>query len=135
MDYGGLHCHSYYSLLDGTSSPAELVARAADLGMDTLALTDHDALHCAVPFVTAASAAARGCAATNNARNARRVGRGRKVVRIAIREGTPLDAAGAALRPNPEDYLKTGTGLLPLFSAYPNALPNSRHIAERCAFQ
>ena len=56
MDYVELHCHSSYSLLDGTSSPFELVARVADLGMDTLALTDHDALYGAVPFATAARA-------------------------------------------------------------------------------
>src|SRR3954463_4910814 len=56
MDYVELHCHSFYSLLDGTSSPTELVTRAADLGMDALALTDHDAVYGAVPFVTAAKA-------------------------------------------------------------------------------
>jgi hypothetical protein len=39
MDYVELHCHSYYSLLDGTSAPADLVSRAADLGMEALALT------------------------------------------------------------------------------------------------
>jgi error-prone DNA polymerase len=54
--YVELHCHSAYSLCDGTSSPAELVARAADLGMEALALTDHDALYGAVPFVEAAEA-------------------------------------------------------------------------------
>jgi DNA polymerase III alpha subunit len=56
MDYVELHCHSFYSLLDGTSAPADLVSRAADLGMDALALTDHDAVYGAVPFVTAARA-------------------------------------------------------------------------------
>ena len=56
MDYVELHCHSYYSLLDGTSSPGDLVSRAADLGMVALALTDHDAVYGAVPFVTAARA-------------------------------------------------------------------------------
>lgn len=35
-----LHCHSTAS--DGTLSPAELVRRAADRGVDRLALTDHD---------------------------------------------------------------------------------------------
>jgi hypothetical protein len=51
-----LHCHSFYSLLDGTSSPGDLVSRAADLGMEALALTDHDAVYGAVPFVTVARA-------------------------------------------------------------------------------
>jgi error-prone DNA polymerase len=256
-----LHCHSYYSLLDGTSSPAELVARAADLGMDMLALTDHDAVYGAVPFVTAARArgihpilgaeltlesghhltllveydagwrnlcslisrarmrapkgqAKLACAdldghtdgliclsgcrqgpiasalrawdraaafrrarrlrdlfgpehfwielqqhlrkddalladslvslarhlslgyvATNNVHYARRDGQPLQDVLVAIRQRMPLDAAGSALRPNSEYYLKPGARLLPLFSAYPDALTNSRRIAERCTFQ
>ena len=49
-DYIELHAHSNFSLLDGASSPEELVARAAALGMPALALTDHDAVYGAVPF-------------------------------------------------------------------------------------
>ncbi len=52
--YVELHAHSDHSLLDGVPSPEALVARAADLGMDALALTDHDALYGAVRFVLAA---------------------------------------------------------------------------------
>jgi DNA polymerase III alpha subunit len=55
-DYVELHCHSCYSLCDGAATPDELMARAADLGMDALALTDHNAVYGAVPFVTAARA-------------------------------------------------------------------------------
>jgi DNA polymerase-3 subunit alpha len=36
-----LHCHSDFSLLDGASSVESLVARAVELGMSALALTDH----------------------------------------------------------------------------------------------
>ena len=56
IDYVELHCHSAFSLLDGASTPEELVTRAGDLGMEALALTDHDALYGAVRFVTAARA-------------------------------------------------------------------------------
>lgn len=49
-----LHTHSYYSLLDATSAPETLVARACELGMPALALTDHDAIYGAVRFMTAA---------------------------------------------------------------------------------
>jgi len=56
IDYVELHCHSSFSLLDGASTPEALIARAGDLGMDALALTDHDALYGAVPFATAARA-------------------------------------------------------------------------------
>ncbi|GAB4436383.1 MAG: error-prone DNA polymerase [Chloroflexi bacterium OHK40] len=56
-EYVELHCHSAYSLLDGASTVEALVAQAAHLSMPALALTDHDALYGAVPFVVAAHAA------------------------------------------------------------------------------
>jgi error-prone DNA polymerase len=49
-----LHCHSYFSLLDGVSSPEALVVEARRLGMGALALTDHHSLAGAVRFWTAA---------------------------------------------------------------------------------
>ena len=52
--YVELHCHSNFSLLDGAAHPQDLVAQAAALGMPALALTDHDAVYGAVPFVRAA---------------------------------------------------------------------------------
>ncbi len=48
-----LHVASGYSLRYGTSTPSALVARAADLGMPVLALTDRDGLYGAVKFVRA----------------------------------------------------------------------------------
>jgi DNA polymerase-3 subunit alpha len=45
-----LHCHSHYSLLDGAASIDRLVERAADHGMNALALTDHGNLHGALDF-------------------------------------------------------------------------------------
>ena len=45
-----LHCHSHYSLLDGASPINRLVARAKELGMNGLALTDHGNLHGALDF-------------------------------------------------------------------------------------
>jgi error-prone DNA polymerase len=54
IDYVELHCHSYFSLLDGASSPEALVERAAALGYRALALTDHDGLYGAVRFWQAA---------------------------------------------------------------------------------
>ena len=45
-----LHCHSHYSLLDGASRVPGLVARAKDLGMNALALTDHGNLYGAIEF-------------------------------------------------------------------------------------
>jgi error-prone DNA polymerase len=51
-----LHCHSSFSLLDGASHPEGLIARAAGLGMEALALTDHDAVYGIPRFVRAAQA-------------------------------------------------------------------------------
>jgi DNA polymerase III alpha subunit len=45
-----LHAHSYYSLLDGVSSPEELILAAKKHKMKALALTDHNALYGAVEF-------------------------------------------------------------------------------------
>jgi error-prone DNA polymerase len=261
VDYIELHAHSSFSLLDGASSPAELVAQAAYLGMEALALTDHNALYGAVPFLTAARAhgiqpilgaeltladghhltllvadpsgwrnlcwlisraqanapkgqaalpiddlegrteglvcltgcrqgpvaaalrrwdrtaavrAARllrrlfgwgrcwielhhhlhpgdallvrdladlarhlgiGVVATNNVHYARREQHRLHDLLTTIRHDTTLEAAGPLLRPNSEYYLKTGARLLPLFAAYPEALTNSRRVAEQCRFE
>ncbi len=45
-----LHVHTEYSLLDGASKIPELVAYAKELGMDSLAITDHGAMYGAVEF-------------------------------------------------------------------------------------
>ncbi len=52
-----LHCHSHYSLLDGASPIDGLVKRAKELGMNSLALTDHGNLHGALEFYQTARAA------------------------------------------------------------------------------
>ncbi len=51
--FAHLHCHSHYSLLDGASPIDELVARAKELGMNALAITDHGNLYGALEFYTA----------------------------------------------------------------------------------
>ncbi len=45
-----LHVHTEYSLLDGMCRIPQLVARAKELGMDSLALTDHGVMYGAVQF-------------------------------------------------------------------------------------
>ncbi len=49
-----LHVHTEYSLLDGMCRIPQLVARAKELGMDALAITDHGVLHGAIQFYSAA---------------------------------------------------------------------------------
>ena len=46
-----LHVHSPYSLLDGRPKIGQLIDRAKELGMDSLALTDHGNLYGAVEFL------------------------------------------------------------------------------------
>ncbi|MGI6174819.1 MAG: DNA polymerase III subunit alpha [Christensenellales bacterium] len=45
-----LHVHSEYSLLDGAARIQDLVTRAKELGMDSLAITDHGAMYGVVQF-------------------------------------------------------------------------------------
>ncbi|HYM49941.1 MAG TPA: error-prone DNA polymerase, partial [Candidatus Limnocylindrales bacterium] len=52
-----LHCHSNYSFLEGASHPEDLVARARELEIPALAITDRNGLYGAVKFVRAAQAA------------------------------------------------------------------------------
>ena len=58
MAFVHLHTHSEYSLLDGASRIPDLVTRVAELGMDSLAVTDHGNLHAAYAFYEQARAAA-----------------------------------------------------------------------------
>ena len=55
--YAELHCHSNFSFLDGASAVDELVERAVELGLSSLALTDHGGLYGVVRFATAAQEA------------------------------------------------------------------------------
>jgi error-prone DNA polymerase len=52
--YAELHCHSNFSFLDGASHPEELVEEAARLGLDAIAITDHDGMYGVVRFAEAA---------------------------------------------------------------------------------
>jgi error-prone DNA polymerase len=54
VPYAELHCHSNFSFLDGASSPEALAKQAARLGLEALALTDHDGMYAAVRFAVAA---------------------------------------------------------------------------------
>jgi error-prone DNA polymerase len=54
MTYVELHSHSAYSFLDGASQPEELAVRAAELGYEAFALTDHDGVYGSLEFAHAA---------------------------------------------------------------------------------
>jgi DNA polymerase-3 subunit alpha len=48
-----LHVHTEYSMLDGISRIAEMVAQTKELGMDALAITDHGTFYGVVDFYSA----------------------------------------------------------------------------------
>ena len=83
-----LHVASGYSLRHGASAPAALVERAAEHGMDTLALTDRDGAYGAVKF-------AKACMRRRDPAGVRRRPRGRPAVPRPARAGTcGADPAG-----------------------------------------
>jgi len=57
MNFTHLHVHTEYSLLDGSSKIKELPARAKELGMDSLAITDHGVMYGVIDFYRACKAA------------------------------------------------------------------------------
>ncbi|MCI7795535.1 MAG: DNA polymerase III subunit alpha [Lachnospiraceae bacterium] len=54
MAFTHLHVHTEYSLLDGSSKIKELAARAKELGMNSMAITDHGAMFGVIEFYRAA---------------------------------------------------------------------------------
>jgi len=52
-----LHVHSEYSLLDGSAKIGELVSRTKELGMDSIAITDHGVMYGVIEFYKKAKAA------------------------------------------------------------------------------
>ena len=57
MSFTHLHVHTEYSLLDGSSKIKELVARVKELGMDSIAITDHGVMYGVIDFYRAAKEA------------------------------------------------------------------------------
>ena len=55
--YAELHAHTSFSFLDGASAPPDLVARAVELGLSALAVTDREGLYGVVRFAAAAEEA------------------------------------------------------------------------------
>lgn len=56
MSFTHLHVHTEYSLLDGSSKIKEITKRAKELGMDSLAITDHGVMYGVIDFYRAALA-------------------------------------------------------------------------------
>ena len=54
MEFTHLHVHTEYSLLDGSSKIEEITSRAKELGMKSLAITDHGVMYGVIDFYKAA---------------------------------------------------------------------------------
>jgi DNA polymerase-3 subunit alpha len=54
LDFAHLHLHSTYSLLDGAIRPADLVKKVKELGMSSVAVTDHGNMFGTIEFYEAA---------------------------------------------------------------------------------
>ncbi|MBU5459293.1 DNA polymerase III subunit alpha [Anaerostipes sp. MSJ-23] len=54
MSFTHLHVHTEYSLLDGSSKIKELIHQTKELGMDSIAITDHGAMYGVIDFYKAA---------------------------------------------------------------------------------
>ncbi len=50
MAFTHLHVHTEYSLLDGSGKIKEMIPRAKELGMDSLAITDHGVMYGVIDF-------------------------------------------------------------------------------------
>ena len=57
MSFAHLHVHTEYSLLDGSNKIKECVARVKELGMNSVAITDHGVMYGVIDFYRAARAA------------------------------------------------------------------------------
>src|SRR3989338_7496373 len=57
IEFIHLHTHTHFSLLDGLSKVDKVVARAKELGMSAIAMTDHGAMYGAIEFYKACKAA------------------------------------------------------------------------------
>ena len=56
MSFTHLHVHTEYSLLDGSSKIKELARRVKELGMDSIAITDHGVMYGVIDFYKACKA-------------------------------------------------------------------------------
>ncbi|MCB6203710.1 DNA polymerase III subunit alpha [Extibacter muris] len=57
MSFAHLHVHTEYSLLDGSNKIKECIARVKELGMDSVAITDHGVMFGVIDFYRAAKEA------------------------------------------------------------------------------
>ncbi len=75
-----------------------------------------------------------GCVATNNVHYATRDHHRLQDILVCIRHNVTLEESGALRRPNSEYSLKSSAQMGRLFAHWPEAIANTRRVAERCQF-
>ena len=56
VSFAHLHVHTEFSLLDGANRIKPLIARTKELGMNSIAITDHGSMYGTIDFYKAAKA-------------------------------------------------------------------------------
>src|SRR5436309_65198 len=134
MTYVELHCHSAYSFLDGASQPEELAARAAELGYEALALTDHDGVCGSLEFAHAAKALGVKTVVTGDVHAHRHERAILQDALVAIRNCTALEGCEPERRGNWECVLLPPAEVHDRFPDDRAAVARTRELAERLEF-
>jgi error-prone DNA polymerase len=114
VPYAELHSHSNFSFLDGASHPEELATEAARLGLEALAITDHDGFYGVVRFAEAARAI--GLPTVFGAEIGLTIGRDGDLLdgRVVLSEGDTTEQVDTGLVPDSYAPDPAGTHLLVL---------------------
>src|SRR5581483_10800928 len=137
----GLHCLAGGSdgpLVDAATAAANLrrlhTTFGARLAVDVHRHGERQGERLARRLADVAAAHRVPVVATNDVRHATAAGRSLLDVLTCIRLGTTLDHAGRRLLANAERHLKSAAEMAALFHDLPDAIRQSRRIAERCEF-
>jgi error-prone DNA polymerase len=136
----GLHClaggaEGPLTGTDGAGNLRRLWAIFADrLAVDVHRHAERDGERLARRLAHLAGAHRVPIVATNDVRHATPAERALLDVLTCIRLGTTLDGAGRRLLANAERHLKSAVEMAAVFSDLPDAIRESRRIAERCEF-
>src|SRR5438445_536767 len=123
--YVELHAHSAYSFLDGASLPEELAARAAELGYEALALTDHDGIYGSLGVEPLATGDPHAHAPSRAAL---------QDVLVAIRNRTSLEGCERERRGNHESVLLAPGDATERFPDDAAAVARTAELADRLRF-
>src|SRR2546428_102001 len=145
-----LHNHTEYSLLDGASRIPAMVARAAELGMPAIGLTDHGVMYGAIHFYKACKEAGIKptirCAvhdpppppplpAGRGARDPQHLPRHDSEahdVLLCLQTGARFNDPNRWRFSTQENYLKTPAEMIEAFADMPDAIASTVEVADQC---